>query len=507
MKKKVIRWGIAIVILFIISIIFSLINMGNNRILTRTYIDNVLVSNLTQNEAIEMLRSKYNAKKEKGVTIKYKDFETTLYYNEMGIDVDIEAAVKEAYMIGRKNNIIINNYEIIYSYMADKVISLQYTKDRESLDRLIAAVEAKLPGVKQDYTFEVVESNLVLKPGTEGIVIETERLKDRILGTIEDLNDEDNTVDIPVKQVQPDRIDVQNLRMAVEKSVQDAYVDKATGVHKEQDGIEIAMSNEEIEEMLKEKKDEYQIPLKITKPSKTVESLGDDLFISLLSTFTTNFDSSNTNRNNNLVLAAEKLNGTIVNPGETFSYNDTLGQRTVEAGFKEAGVYSGDGVEIGLGGGICQMSSTLYNAALLSDMEIVERSNHMFLTHYIDAGKDATVSWGSLDFRFKNNRKYPVKIVATAGDGICRVDIRGIKEDDDKTVIIESKILEYIPFETKYKENDELPYGTEQSIQSGEEGCVSETYVTKISSTKGVEKTLISKDTYQPLSRIVERNT
>ena len=391
--------------------------------------------------------------------------------------------------------------------MADKDIPLNFTKDRDLLDRLIAAIEPKLPDVKKDYTYEIVDSNLIVRPGTEGIVIETERLKDRIMGLVEDLNDENNVIDIPVKQVKPDKINVVELRMSVEQSVQDAYVDKSTGVHKEQDGIEIAITNEEIEELLKEPKEEYQIPLKITKPSKTVDSLGDDIFISLLSTFTTNFDSSNVNRNNNLVLAAEKLNGTIVNPGETFSYNDTLGQRTVEAGFKEAGVYSGDGVEIGLGGGICQMSSTLYNAALLSDMEIVERSNHMFLTHYIEAGKDATVSWGSLDFKFKNNRKYPVKIVATAGDGICRVDIRGIKQDDDKTVIIESKILEYIPFETKYKENNELPYGTEQTIQGGEDGCVSETYVTKISSTKGVEKILISKDTYQPLSRIVERNT
>lgn len=507
MKKKVIIWISVAVILFIVSIIFSLINMGNNKIFARTYIDNVLVSNLTQDEAIELLTEKYNAKKDKGITLKYKDFEKTIYYNELGIDVDIEDAVKEAYMIGRNGNIIINNYEIIYSYLVDKEVNLLFTKDREKMDVIIAGIEQKLPDTKKDYSYEIVETNLVINPGTAGIVIEGDRLKDRIMGYVEDLNDLNNVIEIPVKDATPSKIVVSKLKEEVEQEVQDAYVDKLTGIHKEKDGIEFAISDEEIENMLKEEKEEYTIPLKITKPSKTVETLGEDMFVNLLATFTTNFDSSNVNRNNNLVLAAEKLNGTIVNPGEEFSYNDTLGQRTVEAGFKEAGVYSGDGVEIGLGGGICQMSSTLYNAVLLSDLEVTERSNHMYLTHYIDAGKDATVSWGTLDFKFKNNRTYPVKIVAQAGDGVCRVDIRGIKEDTDKTVIVESKVLEYLPYETKYKYNGSLEYGQEVVVQDGEDGCVSETYVTKISSTQGVEKTLISKDTYQPLNKIVERSS
>ena len=506
MKKKVFFWLSLAVILFIVSVIFSIINMGNNKIFARTYIDNVLVSNLTQDEAIELLSDKYNKKKEKGIILKYKDFETTLYYNEIGIDVDIEDAVKEAFKIGRKGNIIVNNYEILYSYLVDKEVNLLFTKDREKMDVLIDGIEQKLPGVKEDYSYEVVDTNLVVNPGTAGIVIETDRLKDRIMGYVENLNDENNVIEIPVKNESPKKIVVSKLREEVEQEVQDAYVDKQTGIHKEKDGIEFALSDEEIEELLKEEKEEYTIPLKITKPSKTVENLGEDMFVNLLATFTTNFDSSNVNRNNNLVLAAEKLNGTIVNPGEEFSYNETLGQRTVEAGFKEAGVYSGDGVAIGLGGGICQMSSTLYNAVLLTDLEVTERSNHMYLTHYIEAGKDATVSWGTLDFKFKNNRTYPVKIVAQAGDGVCRVDIRGIKEDTDKTVVIESKVLEYIPFETKYNYNGSLEYGQEVVVQEGEDGCISETYATKISSTQGVEKILISKDTYQPLNKIIERS-
>lgn len=101
-------------------------------------------------------------------------------------------------------------------------------------------------------------------------------------------------------------------------------------------------------------------------------------------------------------------------PGETFSYNQTVGERTIAAGYKEAGAYAGGKVVQDVGGGICQTSSTLYNAALLANLEIVDRSNHQFLTSYVDASRDATVAWGSIDFQFKNTRTYPIKIEASA---------------------------------------------------------------------------------------------
>ncbi len=99
-----------------------------------------------------------------------------------------------------------------------------------------------------------------------------------------------------------------------------------------------------------------------------------------------------------------------------FSYNNTLGERTAATGYKNAKVYMAGEVVDGIGGGICQISSTLYNAVLKSNMEIVERRNHQFVTSYVPAGRDATVAYGSIDFKFKNTRKYAIKIKATVSD-------------------------------------------------------------------------------------------
>lgn len=110
-------------------------------------------------------------------------------------------------------------------------------------------------------------------------------------------------------------------------------------------------------------------------------------------------------------------------PGQSFSYNQTVGKRTIAAGFKVAGVYANGEVTEGVGGGICQVSSTLYNSVLLSNLEVVERHNHSFNPGYVPAGQDATVSWGGPDFKFKNNRSYPVRIVASVSGGTITVQI------------------------------------------------------------------------------------
>ena len=194
-------------------------------------------------------------------------------------------------------------------------------------------------------------------------------------------------------------------------------------------------------------------------------------------------------------------------PGEVFSYNQIVGERTIAAGYKEAGAYAGGKVVQDVGGGICQTSSTLYNAALLANLEIVERSNHQFLTSYVPAGRDATVSWGSIDFKFKNTMTYPIKIVASAKNGVCTMSIYGIKEDTEYEVVIQPAVLSYIPYTTKYENDDTLEEGKEVVEQSGYTGCTSETYRILKLNGEVVLRTLLSKDTYDPMTRIVRRGT
>lgn len=138
----------------------------------------------------------------------------------------------------------------------------------------------------------------------------------------------------------------------------------------------------------------------------------------------------NENRNTNLRLLCEALNGVIIQPGETFSYNETLGERTAEKGYKPAPAYSGNRLTDAIGGGVCQGSSTLYNCVLLADLEVVERLCHGATIAYLPLGLDAAVNWGTTDFQFRNNFHFPVKIEAETTEDLVKMRILGTDEKD-----------------------------------------------------------------------------
>ena len=259
--------------------------------------------------------------------------------------------------------------------------------------------------------------------------------------------------------------------------------------------------------MLKENQETYTIPLEISTPNITTNQIGTEAFPDLLGDFSTTYSTRNSNRSTNIRLASEKINGTVILPGETFSYNQTVGKRTAAAGFKSAAVYSNGEVTTGIGGGICQVSTTLYNAVLLSNLEIVERYNHGFQPGYVKSGTDATVSWGGPDFKFKNNRNYPIKIICSGSGGRIIIQIFGLYTDPEYEVVIQAYVTQTISYKTVYKNDSSLTKGETKVIENGSNGCKTATY--KILKLNGevVSKELISKDTYNPHNKIVARGT
>lgn len=511
-KSKIKKTAIVIVaivlVMLICSTIFAILNLGNEKIISGVKIQGIDVSNIEKDNVKQKLKEIAQKAAEKQIILKYGELEVGLDLRELNINYNVDQAVEEAYSIGRVGNIFRNNFDIIKTKLFLENIKIDINYDDKALNDKITSIGNTLPGATQEYSYFIENEELIITKGNAGIVIDKEKLNNDIKEEIYKLNKEVAIINIPVINKEPDEIDIEKIHEEIYKKPEDAYITKdPLTVHPNVNGVDFAISIEEAKEILKKDKEEYTIPLKITIADKTISDLGEEAFPNTLGTFTTIYDASNKNRSNNIVLATQKINGTVILPGETFSYNQIVGKRTIAAGFKEAGAYAGGQVIQDVGGGICQVSSTLYNAVLYANLEIVDRSNHYFQTSYVDAGRDATVSWGGPDFKFKNNRTYPIKIEASAKNGVSKITIKGIKEEKEYEVVIQSKVTSIVQKNVKYEENNSLEDTVEQVKQEGHNGCTSKAY--KILRLNGVTVSteLLSSDYYHALDKIIIKGT
>lgn len=498
--------GLILLILAIFSIIFALMNIDNNNIISGVKIEGIDVSELTREQAKEKINAVYEEKKQKDIVLKYGEYETTITPQLIDTNYDIDEATKKAISLGRDSNIIINNYNILFAKLGRKNIKVDMTINEEETKSTIENISSNLPGAVVESDYYVEDDKLIITKGNKGIKIDTESLIKKIKDKLKNINSKQEYIEIPVINETPEKIDIEKIHNEVYKEVQNAYLtqDPIT-IHPEVEGVDFNI--DEAKALLNEEKEKYEIPLIITKPEVTTDQIGAEAFPDLLATYSTKYDASNINRSTNLELACEKINDKVVLAGETFSYNKTLGERTIAAGYKEAKVYENGEVVDGIGGGICQVSSTLYNSVLMANMEVTERRNHQFVTSYTPEGRDATVVYGMTDLKFKNTRKYAIKIKATCSNGIVTISIYGIKEDNEYAVSFSTEILSTIPYTVKYINDSSLAKGTEKVKQVGANGMITETYIIKTLNGTVVSKELLSKDTYSAMQRIILRGT
>ena len=506
LKFKIAIITIILIILIFISTIFALVNIGNEKIISGISISGVDVSGLSKEEAIAKLNSIYNEKKEKDIKVKYKEYENTLSPKILEVNYKIEEAVDKAYKIGKENNIFINNYQILFTLLAKQKIDIEMTLNEEVTNQLISDMEVNLPGVLVNSSYAIEGDELIITKGKEGVLIDKDNFLNSIKSRLNDITINEDYLEIPVITKKPDEIDIQKIHDEVFKEPQNAYYEKDPfAVYPEVIGIDFDI--EEAKKILQEDKEEYVIKLKLTNPEITLMDIGKEAFPDKLSEFTTRYDPGEKDRSANLELACEKLNGKVIMPGEEFSYNKTLGPRTVAAGYKNGKIYENGKVVDGIGGGICQISSTLYNAVLKANLEIVERRNHQFVTSYVGAGRDATVVYGTTDFRFKNTRQYPIRLVASSKNGVATIEIYGIKEENEYTFEFKTNPIATIPYTTQYIEDSSLPVGTEKVEQRGVNGLKTQTYIIKKLNGKVISNTLLSTDTYNAMTKIVRKGT
>ncbi len=504
-KKKIITILICAIILVVAifaSTGFALFNINNTKIISNISIEGIEVGGLTKKEAEQKILEKIEKNVEQNIIVKTNDFEYQFQLSQIEAKYDTNKAIEDAYSIGRDGNIFKNNLEIFKRKIKNKNIEVGIDYNQELLENIINEISVKIPGAVEEPNYCIEDKKLIITKGKSGNSINKGKFKEEIIEKLE-LKKQNEPIELEIINAEPKAIDIDKIYSEVHKEAKNAYYTKDPfQVYPHIEGVDFDL--EAAREMLKEDKEEYVIDLKITTPEITTNKIGSEAFPDLLSTFSTKYDASNTPRTTNLKLAMNKLNGVVVSPGETFSYNKTLGKRTAEAGYREAGGFAGGRVVQTLAGGICQISSTLYDAVVYANLEIVERHNHMFLAGYVGAGKDATVVYGAYDFKFKNTRKYPIMLKTSIGSGVARIDVFGIKEDVEYEVEISSKILSYTPFKVVRENDSSLTPGKERVAQNGMNGCKSITYKILKLNGKEVSRTVLSSDTYDPMNKIIK---
>lgn len=351
-------------------------------------------------------------------------------------------------------------------------IPLMVDRDEGKLDAIVSELAAKVDRPAADGSYELTREGLFATKHQDGVTVDREALAELFAQVS---NGETERIECPVAVVPARQLDVRAMAEQLSGEASNAWYDIETGQVKDGE-VGVSLDPEAASYVLEAAAggETVQLPAEIIFPQMTAQELEAVLFRDLLGTCTTDVSGSST-RKTNVKLAGESVNGTILNDGDIFDYNKVVGERTTERGYGEAATYVNGETVNTVGGGICQVSSTVYLATLLANLEITERYAHRFYPGYITLGMDATVSWGGPEFRFKNNTGYPIRIDVSYANSRLTVNIYGTKTDDTY-VKMTRDVLSTTGYETEYVETDELPYGTQKEKQNGYTGYEVQSY-------------------------------
>ena len=409
-----------------------------------------------------------------------------------GLEADLEAGVGRVSFLH-------------YNTDPSRYVSL----DRGALRRLAEQVEAEHGQSFQQSFADLKTSSvgagevheLVVNVGREGRAVSADKIYETLLDAYYH-GEMSPTIDFEVKY--PEALDAQAIWDAYSVPAVDAELDMTTFAVKP-DIPGYGFDLEALEQLLSEAEagKAYVLPMRPIQAERTAAIVEASLYANTLSEAHTPHSWIN-DRTVNLKLACAAIDGTVVMPGEVFSFNQVVGERTAAKGYREATVYGAGGASVPeLGGGVCQVASSIYYAVLQADLETVERSCHMYLVTYVPRGMDAAIYWGMLDYKFRNSSPYPIKIEANVGDGMVHIYLRGM-EWKDYTVRLSFETLEEVPYETTYQYVYDGSYYPGETIVTPYTGYLISTYRTVIDAEgNAVETTKISTSRYRKRDKVI----
>lgn len=440
----------------------------------------VEIGGLTMGEAREQVETAVaEAYTAASLDVVLPDRTVTFSPEQASIALDTEEALQEAVAYGRQGNA----FETVLNYLRCKGASMDIPLetalqfDKTAISQLIEETAVITRQAPQDsaMALDQASNTIQITRGQEGRELDTEGLYEAVCLAFETGNFTPLTWDYEVLPYED--IDLSALHETLESQIHDAEYDPET--HTIQEGVSgysFDLSAAETRLDRANPGESFTVPLLEAAPAVDADTLNHQMFGTKLESRSSVYV-NNPKRTENLRLACEAINGTILNPGEVFSFNDVVGERTAEKGYQPATIYADGGASVeDLGGGVCQVASTIYYTTLYMDLEQVQRAPHMYQVTYVPAGMDATVYFDSkLDYQFRNNREHPMKIQANIDGGKVNITFWGVKENDNY-VEMSSKVISTFTEEPQEKVDETKPVGYRQVTQGAYTGAKVEAY-------------------------------
>lgn len=453
-RKGLIAGAVIAGILLLTAALFAaaVVCVGNvERVYPKVTVGGVSLGGMSREEAVERLElARWTDPDSPAVTVELPGGGFSVTFRQAGMVCTAQQAAQAAYDYGRTGSALSNAWCYLRCLVAGKDLTEDVfgPLDEDLVDGVVQLGVAEAQGnLQSDLQVDREARTLTMIKGANSIRLDREAVLDLVVkalrageyGTVTYTPDLSGQADLSISE----------LSEQICREPKDAYYDKETDqIVPEVVGVEFDPDDVGALWDAAEKGETVVVPITVTEPEVTEESLKKLLFSTVLAEKGTSLAGSSSNRVNNVEKAAASINGIVLMPGEQLSYNETLGQRTKENGYLAAGAYANGAVVQEIGGGICQVSSTLYYCTLQANLQIDKRTCHYFPVGYLPPGFDATVSWKSPDFKFTNDREYPIRISAWVEDGQVFVKIEGT---DDGTYV-ELKHASWLMYT-----NDEFP--------------------------------------------------
>lgn len=475
-RKKLLFIVIPSVVILLLAIFLALpLFVSSSTILPNVWIGNVDVGGMTEYEAENALLNQYIPKDTKfSVTFKHMGHTRRKSFTSKDIDLtlDPKKSSEKAYKFGHSDNPIKNSWNVLTTFFSKKnIVPVPYC-NIDKLSDILYNFGVSVHGEHEDAVYKIENNTFSVTPPIPG---QNPDVSDAVKKFISSIT-AGKFLDIPIVLTTNEQP-----LITIEEAYKNLYLaptEPSYQVINNQVTITDPIPGRDADpEKLKALVEQVNtgspaaIEIIPIMPKQTKNDFEKLLFNSTLSSFSSNYRTSSANRAYNVELAASKINGIVLAADEVFSYNKVVGNANAANGFKIATVFSNGKVTEGVGGGVCQVSSTLYCALLRTGLDIVERHNHSLPISYVPGGQDATVAYNTLDFKFKNNTGAPIKIIATCSNRTLTVSLVG-NSTANRYVEVTSEKLSTIPYSITEIPDPTLPLGTRKVLTEGSPGSV-----------------------------------